>query len=77
MYYILKPIWVPIIWLKSLIGYGMLNVFTMIVFFKTIPYHSVFNNGSKCLRLKYIHEFDNNPLDTFRRYWNENYFWDK
>lgn len=83
MWYIIKPILVTTLWIIMLIRYFIpafiLSCLVLIFFLKIEwpPYDTFFNNERERKWSRAIHfeqKIDNNPIDTFKRYWNGD-FW--
>lgn len=69
MYYILKPILIPCLWLLALISFAISYVVVLIIVFKSISYSEYFSGPNE--DGGYL-ESDNTPKDTFKRYWKGN-----
>jgi len=65
MYYILKPILIPCLWLFALWGFAIAYIVVLIVVFKSISYSKFFTGENE----EGYNESDKNPLETFKRYW--------
>jgi hypothetical protein len=46
-------------------------------FLKTVSYESIFNSSASIFETTCGYKYDKNPIDTLKRYWNDNMFWDK
>lgn len=68
MFYILKPFLVTLLWIFQLVCYVLFFFMVLLLFFSVEPYKGYFNNDFGRLGLT-EHEHDNNPIETYKRYW--------